>query len=588
MLQTDASNALAEAQEEFGEQVIATDDESTDPLESDEGAAGDDDLFAFLAGGNPAMVAAESDDDAFERAGESDGPVPDERDEQIEVSAPHVKVARSSANGRRNDIAFREKRKVYEKLMQLDSDTALTVDRRMQLLRQFAAPLGVKVHHRAQVIKWGAAAKTGGKRKRSERRKDLLPLSILDLAVKTWVQTRRSLSHVFTKQSITEKACELLNNDETIRAACNGKTSVSRNWVDRFMARVKFTSKNAKRRTPLTDEQLTAKASSFHTYIYRNISNVDGVMNIDEIPTSLSGNMTGKVRTVTQVTDSDVRVGVDSNAFKRCATIIAGAVCKRWDGNEGEVTWTSHPLKPIIILKGDPKQRRLLEEQYDPGALVLWSKCGVVSGKLMKEHVLPHLRREATALGMQRVLLIMDSASSHLTAEVTNSAWGASLPVAIIPAGCTSYLQWVDTHFASKLKHAHFKTYMMWNNRVLTASMKRQLLVRLVVHSYTTTLGDVTEDFRRLGYTSPASAEIRGTEYKFTPQVQSPEEAASDTERMLSRIRDSASTETVAPSPAPVRPVGRPPNRLQPPVGYGGDIRTFFAPRQRQAPTNTT
>ena len=543
--------------------------------------------------------ASQSSDDEFEPASDGDD---EEEDAEAEEAPPdneapdgvaeahpnaitpsvgtYTPLVRGARNGERGDVSFGPKKRIYARYKQL-KDSGMDIRDVMRDVRIFAASIGVRrVWHQPQLRSWGTSSKSGGKRKRSKRRTDNLTLSALDDAVKVWVTTRRDLNAGVTKNSIMLEACEFLK-DPLLRRRCKGQQTVSMGWVDRFMARTKLVSKNAKRRTALTAVEITERADKFQTYIYRCLDHVDAVINIDEIPTSLSGNMSGKVN---HATDEDVRIGVDATAFKRCATVIAGAMCVRTLNEDGSGTWISHGIPPIVILKGDPVQKRVLDERYADGAVVVWSKCGVVSGKIMKETVLPHLRRQANALELDRVLLVMDSASAHLTQEVTTKAWSMSLPVAIVPGGCTSYMQWIDTHFAGKFKHHHFAGFGPLRPERLTAQMKRKLLVRLVIASYRKALSNVTEEFRRLGYTDPEAAEIRGIpQYKFRPPVLNADELEYDAEAMAQRIRESASAELTEPSPTPRRPLGRQRPPLRPPPGYGQITR--YWPLGQPAPT---
>ena len=142
-----------------------------------------------------------------------------------------------------------------------------------------------------------------------------------------------------------------------------------------------------------------------------------------------------------------------------------------------------------------------------------------------------------------------------------------------VPAGCTSYLQWIDTHFAGKLKGHHFSRYMVCQRDRLTAQQKRQLLVGLVVTAYNLAFTNVAEEFRRLGYTDPKCAQIRDVEYSFVPPVQSVEEIAYDQNTMDARIV-SSTLEVNSPSPRPPSQGRAIPNRLRAPAS--ADIRSWM------------
>ena len=166
--------------------------------------------------------------------------------------------------------------------------------------------------------------------------------------------------------------------------------------------------------------------------------------------------------------------------------------------------------------------------------------------------VVPAIRDQLTMAGVGRALLILDCCTSHLTSQAVNSCWAAELPTAVIPAGATSWLQWVDTHFAFAYRAYHSKAFQPYAALKLTASQKRRLIARIVCEAHAHCSARVVRDFAQLGYTDPAAAVIRGVpEYTFlVPQL--PEvDVQADEVKMQQRIERAVAEMAQAPAAVP-------------------------------------
>lgn len=150
--------------------------------------------------------------------------------------------------------------------------------------------------------------------------------------------------------------------------------------------------------------------------------------------------------------------------------------------------------------------------------------------------------------GVERGALIMDACRSHTSPAVVADAWGKGMPVILIPGGCTSWVQYVDTHFAAAYRSPHFKEYQPFANTGMTASTKRRLLARIVA---TTCLPrNVAAAFAELGYTNPAAARIRNIpEFVFVAEPRADDEVANDGVAMDERVRQAANEGAAQPQP---------------------------------------
>ena len=432
------------------------------------------------------------------------------------------------------------------------------------------------LHHSDQVETWPQEAPRGsGSRKRAARRRDHRRLDYLDALLVGFIKGRRDANSIVTRSEILQQANKFLEDADT-RRRCHDKETVKLGYIQKMLKRGNFKVKAVKKRTDLTNDDVKDRGQKLGTMIYRCIRLVDAVLNFDEVPGSLAGVM-GKLKTVAEKSDVDVRAYVSATAFKRCCTLSAiGCVVR--DTDDDEHPWKRLKLKPIILLKGEPTSAAVLGEVYDPRVIVAWTKKGVITGDCMQRVVIPSIRDQLTAAGVERCLTILDCASSHLTPPVVNACWASKLPTAVVSAGGTSWLQWVDTHFAAAYRVYHRDAFLPYAAVKMTASQKRRLLARIVADAHEFAGRNVVQNFATLGYTNPEAGQIRGiVGYKFVkPQDV---DLAADEAQMKKRIDDALAAQAQPPAGVPVkRPpakLGRPPQKDKPVTGCV-DIRKWF------------
>ena len=122
----------------------------------------------------------------------------------------------------------------------------------------------------------------------------------------------------------------------------------------------------------------------------------------------------------------------------------------------------------------------------------------------METQVVPIIRKELDRRKIKVCLSILDSAKSHTTATVISAFWANKMPAAVIPAGMTAFIQWVDVYFAAAYRRAHENLYRRWANNPTrkTAAQKRRLLSVLVgmAAKEVTSSESITRQFMELGY----------------------------------------------------------------------------------------
>lgn len=438
---------------------------------------------------------------------------------------------------------------------------------------------GKIIHHVDQVERWPLQSNRGtGSRHRSSRKSDPRRLSYLDNLLVGYIRGRRATNAVVSRAELLTEANKFLK-DEAVRSKCAGKACVKEGYVQKMMQRNSFKVKAVKKRTELTNEQVKERAQKFHTMIFRCLKHVTAVLNFDEVPGSLAGVM-GKLKTVAETSDIDVKVYVNPSAFKRCCTVIAiGCVVRAVDDDDDEVSWRQISVKPIVLLKGEPTSAAMLNEVYDPRVIVTWTKKGVITAECMLKIVIPSIREQLSTAGVERCLTILDCATSHLSVPVVNACWAAKMPTAVVPANATSWLQWVDTHFAACYRVYHRDAFLPYATTKMTASQKRRLLVRIVADAHAWACRNVVDNFVTLGYTNPETATVRGVPgYRFEPPPDVDD--AADSAKMQQRIdaavaqHEAARPEAPANRP-PAKKLGRPAEKDKPVVGYA-DIRQWF------------
>ena len=86
-----------------------------------------------------------------------------------------------------------------------------------------------------------------------------------------------------------------------------------------------------------------------------------------------------------------------------------------------------------------------------------WTAKGIINSDFMCQKYAPHLRGAvgSDALGM----VVIDSASAHCTELVNNKFESSDLLPAVIPGGFTSWLQFIDTDYASTHRSLHSRYY---------------------------------------------------------------------------------------------------------------------------------
>lgn len=266
--------------------------------------------------------------------------------------------------------------------------------------------------------------------------------TILDSAVFDWILNQREKLLRVSRRSIQEKARELFvtleNNPHANFRASNG-------WLQKFMVRHRL---SLRRRTTLAQkdpDDLNKKIASYIMYVSntrksKKIASDDLIVAMDE--TSVFFDMISNT-TVTPTGSKSVPMQSTGHQ-KEHATIVLAA---KADGTK---------LKPYVVFKKSVREVQKLQETK--GVIVRSSNNGWMNQDLTVDW----LKSVFGKFSFQRRLLAWDSYRCHISAETTNELKQYNTDVAVIPGGCTKYIQAPDVSWNKPFKQKITEFYDNW------------------------------------------------------------------------------------------------------------------------------
>ena len=298
-----------------------------------------------------------------------------------------------------------------------------------------------------------------------------------------------------------------------------GGDDLPRCFVSRWRARNCIVMRSIQRRTTKSPEQLRALIQSFHSYVYsaRLQRSIRIFVNFDEIPVSFSGSMHGGGTLEFRGT-TDVLSSTDTNWDKRCGSFIPILVVVQRSIGFDVVRVPSC----FLLRRSAKKMWRLLNPQK---WLIEQTDSGVVTTHFISEVMLPWLTdilKPLRADEKDTPLLIFDSASAHHSKTSLGVA-RTSFVVAVIPGGCTQFVQPVDTVYAATFRRVYSQDYFQpWaasKPGKLTAFQYCERMLQWMVEAHSTTIDkcDVAKCFQQTGITTSTCISIRGLLYNFDP-----------------------------------------------------------------------
>ena len=284
-------------------------------------------------------------------------------------------------------------------------------------------------------------------------------------------------------------------------AKADGYT-ISRRWLEKFRKRHNIVVQKVQRRTKLSDAERDARLQRFYAFLYLQPSAVRVWVNLDEIPASLGG-LLGNVETLEHEASRNVMALADENHFKRMGALIAMLGVKK----EGDA-FSTLDLKPAVLLKS--KKGKVVANPHN--ILFTTNVTGVINGVYNGDVFVPYLQMQLQRTNAE-CIVILDSASAHISVAVLAALRMAALRHAVIPGGRTMFVQSIDTALAALYRTAHHRLYAahMEGNPKVTAPQARNLFVESCYtgHRNAVNLLDVPTLFQDLGYIDPTKLKLR-------------------------------------------------------------------------------
>lgn len=272
----------------------------------------------------------------------------------------------------------------------------------------------------------------GGRKKVSEE---------LEAKVVAWIFHKRA-----KHQRVSRKMIRLMAKEIYQTVADNKKPfAASVGWLNRFLKRNEF---SVRRRTTLSQKQpgqVTEKLVNFVTYVTRQtvekkIQDRD-VIAMDE--TAVFFDMVGS-STVEQRGTRSVQL-LSTGHEKSHLTVVLAA---RADGSK---------LKPYIVFKGAVRDVKAMQTMG--GVVIASSKNGWMNDDLTADW----LRRVVGKLNFTHRLLVWDAYRCHIsTATKAELKRGYKITTAVIPGGCTKYIQAPDVVWNKPFKANLHDSYDNW------------------------------------------------------------------------------------------------------------------------------
>ena len=287
----------------------------------------------------------------------------------------------------------------------------------------------------------------------------------------------------------------------------SGMEDVPKHFVERFMERSKLVMRAVQRCTQIDATEARARVQRFHSFVYAVFKRreVNVIINFDEIPATLSGAMSRRLRVVENKGCEVVYSPHNPAHDHRIATLFAALCCIKENG-----AWRSVPLPLAAIFIRCCK----VDAAYNTA--IFSNETGVARSEWIIDSYIPLLVDRARSLiGDPKMLIVMDAARPHISQDVLRECKLRGIETAVIPGGMTSMLQSVDTSYVAKYRQAHLEYYLTYCDTHTIESAREQRTMFLhfanLAHRDVMNSLDVLSTFNALGYTNPAGeVNIRG------------------------------------------------------------------------------
>ena len=220
-------------------------------------------------------------------------------------------------------------------------------------------------------------------------------------------------------------------------------------WLQRFRQRHRIALRKSQHRTQLSPEEGTKRFDGFYTHLYVTPKGHKVFIYYDEKLAALAG-MLRQLTTLDIRSNTNVLVHAEEKHFKHMGTLLA-ALAVREEGDK----FVSVPINPAIILKCHKPKTIANPHQL----LVTTNATGVINSVYMRDQYVPYLVDQLKKSNAD-ALVVMNSASAHISPAVLAAFCVAGVKYAIIPGGLTSFIQAIDLALAALYRACHHQLYM--------------------------------------------------------------------------------------------------------------------------------
>ena len=274
---------------------------------------------------------------------------------------------------------------------------------------------------------------------------------LLEEQLLSYLQERRSQGQGVTGKMLQRKAITLfptLYPDVEKFVASNG-------FLEKFMRRNGL----AKRAVTSVGQKIPPDAPELIDLILNDFAFISGkydiIMNMDETPMyfDLPANSTIDFKGL-----KSIQVKTTGYEKLRYTVLLTAGVIK-----EENNTYRGFRLPPLVIFKNLKKPP---SGNFPSGMVVLGSKGGSMKQEFMLSSYIPKIlsRRPGAFFSSHNLstLLIMDSATSHTTDNVSEALEHCNIKSKIINGGLTPLIQFLDTHVNKSFKSAMREKWEDW------------------------------------------------------------------------------------------------------------------------------
>ncbi|KAL2091434.1 hypothetical protein ACEWY4_013697 [Coilia grayii] len=273
----------------------------------------------------------------------------------------------------------------------------------------------------------------GGRKKASEE---------LEVNIREWVLSKRAGHERVSRKMIREKAKQLY---ATVSDSRDEEFSASVGWLNRFLRRNNFT---CRRRTTIAQKdakEFTDKLVKFVTFSTRIIK-TKKILDRDIIAMDETAVWFDMVGSTTVDTRGARSIPLKTTGHEKShLTVVLAA---KADGTK---------LKPFVVFKGGVREVKAM--QSIGGVVIASSKNGWMNDDLTAEW----LQKVVGKFNFGPRLLVWDSYRCHISqATKEELKRGYSITTAVIPGGCTKYIQAPDVVWNKPFKASLHESYDRW------------------------------------------------------------------------------------------------------------------------------